>query len=416
MAEIKTLSNGLRIVGEPIPHLRSASVGVWVKAGSMLEGARDNGLSHLMEHMSFKGTSHRNTKQLAEDMDAIGGQVNAATSKTATCYYARVLDDEVGQAMELLADIVCHPAIDKSELEKEKSVVLEEIAMAEDSPEDIIFDKLNEVLYAGGTLSRPILGSSEGISAFTRDDIMAFRDAYYSPKNALVAIAGRFDWDSVLDLAERYFGSWQGGEEAEYPHNAFNNTALHIAVDKKIEQVHLCYGYQGVADEDDASYPLAVFSNILGGGMSSRLFQTIREEHALAYNVFSSPTAYPMAGDFVIYAAATPRNIHKLIAELDNECRKFLSEGITEKELEQTKIQLKTGIVLAQESAFHRMQSMGNNFLVRRRDVPVSEVLAKIDGVSKKDVLEIAAKTMRGMPSVALIGPGAGRLLPKGVL
>ena len=413
MAETKVLSNGLRIVGEQIPHLRSTSVGVWVKAGSMLEEPRESGLSHLMEHMSFKGTAHRNTKQLAEDMDAIGGQVNAATSKTATCYYARVLDEEIGQAMELLADIVRHPAIDESELEKEKSVVLEEIAMAEDSPEDIIFDKLNEMLYAGGTLSRPILGSNDTISALTREDMLLFRSKYYAPNNALVSIAGHFDWDNVLELAKKHFGTWKGGNEVDYPANAFSFSSARVAVDKDIEQVHLCYGFQGAADEDDASYPLAVFSNILGGGMSSRLFQTIREEHALAYNVFSSPTAYPMAGDFIIYAAATPRNIHKLMKELDGECAKLISEGITEKELEHTKIQLKTGVVLAQESAFHRMNSMGNNFLVRRRDVPVSEVLARIEGVSKEDVLAIAQKTLRGARSVALIGPNASKLLTK---
>ncbi len=410
MAETFTLKNGLRVVAENIPGLSSVSVGVWIKAGSMMELPHERGLSHLMEHMAFKGTTHRTARQLAEDMDALGGQVNAATGRTSTMYYARMLDEELPKGIELLADITCNASMPKEELEKERKVILEEIAMVEDMPEEVIFDLINEALYRGGTLAHPILGDKSGISRYSLAEVLAFKNTYYTPHNALLSVAGHVDIQQLRSLAEEHFGHWQGGTEQMYPDNTVNAAPIVLAVDKQSEQTHLCLGYRGVAEGSADRYALAAFSNILGGGMSSRLFQTIREEHALVYTVFSSPTGYPGCGDFIIYAAATPENASSVVREIHAVCNCLLEEGITGKELEQTKVLLKTNIVLAEESAYHRMQKLGNDELVFKREIPVKEMLDKVDAVTREDVLRLAKQTLSQKPSAALIGPNASKL------
>lgn len=410
MVEIYTLSNGLRIAAERMPFVHSVSIGIWVKAGSMLETEAENGLSHLMEHMSFKGTESRSTRQLAEDMDAIGGQVNAATSRTATTYYARVIEDEMETALELLADILCHPSLCEEELDKERNVVLEEIAMADDSPEEVIFDLANRAIYGDGTLSRTILGEKKNIRRFKRADLLAFRSKYYAPRNTVLSVAGSFDTKKLLAAAERLLGAWQGGEEAVYPLNAANEKPQVIAVNKSIEQMHLCLGFKGLREAHPDSYIMAVMANILGGGMSSRLFQKIREEKGLVYAVFSAPSSYPQTGDMIIYAAATPKNVQEVFAGIRAECMLMASEGVTAKELEQTKVQLKTGVVLSQESSYHLMNKIGGNMLMLGREVPVEEMLKKIDAVTQEDVARLAGQTLTQTASVALIGPKADKI------
>ncbi len=410
MVEIYTLPNGLRVAAEKMPFVHSTAIGIWVKAGSMLETPGENGLSHLMEHMSFKGTERRSARQLAEDMDAIGGQVNAATSRTATTYYARVIEDEMETALELLADILCHPKISEEELDKERNVVLEEIAMADDSPEEVIFDIANRAIYGEGTLSRTILGEKKNIRRFKRADLTAFRSKYYAPRNTVLAVAGSFDTDALLKAAEKLLGSWQGGEEAVYPVNAANERPQVIAVGRAIEQMHLCIGFQGLKEAHPDSYIMAVMANILGGGMSSRLFQKIREEKGLAYSVFAGPSFYPHAGDMMIYAAATPKNVQAVLESIRGEYLLMAKDGVTEKELEQTKVQLKTGVVLSQESSYHLMNKIGGNVLMLGREVPVEEMLKKIDAVTEQDVARLAGQTLMQKASVALIGPKADRV------
>lgn len=410
MVEIHTLSNGLRVAAEKMPFVHSVTIGVWVRAGSMLETAEDNGLSHLMEHMSFKGTENRSTRQLAEDMDAIGGQVNAATSRTATTYYARVIEDEMEKALELLADILCHPALDEEELDRERNVVLEEIAMADDSPEEVIFDLANNAIYGDGTLSRSILGEKKNIRGFGRKDLLDFRRKYYAPRNTVLAVAGSFDMRRLLSAAERLLGAWQGGEEAVYPLNVANEKPRVLAVNRRIEQTHLCIGFTGLKEAHPDSYAMAVMANILGGGMSSRLFQKIREEKGLVYSVFSAPSSYPGTGDLMIYAAATPKNVQAVLDGIRAECLLMAKEGVTGKELEQTKVQLKTGVVLSEESSYHLMNRVGGNMLMLGREVPVTEVLDNINAVTEEDVARLAAQTLLSAPSLALIGPKADKV------
>lgn len=413
MVEVTRLKNGLRVVSEQNEALRSACVGVWVKAGSMLENERNNGISHLMEHMSFKGTEKRTAKQLAEDMDAVGGQMNAATGRANTVYFARVLDTELENTLEILGDMICSPALQREELERERGVVLEEIAMAEDSPEDVIFDKMNEALYGEGTLARTILGTKENIARYQREDLISYREKYYVPENALIAVAGHFDKAALIEWAEKYFGAWTGGGETGYPDNIANASPRVITVDKPIEQVHLCLGWRGVSEGDDAGYALALMSNILGGGMSSRLFQKVREELGLVYSVYTVGAGYPGCGDFDIYAAATPGKAEQVVDAVFRETESFLRGGVTEKELEQAKIQLKTGIVLAQESAYHRMNRIGSSELTFHRYVPVEEVLQKTDAVGREDIMAMARRVFEAPFSAAAVGPKAGKLRKK---
>ena len=379
MIEQFTLPNGLRVLCEQLPHLRSVSMGVWVKAGSILEREHENGLSHLIEHMAFKGTGRRSAKQIAQEMDAVGGYLNAATSKLCTCYYAKVIDENLPLAADILSDIVRFPAIDPKELDKERNVVLEEISMTDDSPEDVAYDLIASAMFGKQPLGQTILGPRELIASYTREDILAFRARHYSPMNTCVAIAGNFDLNQVKDLMAQRFGDWTGGAGEIFPVNAVNQRPQTLTADKDTEQAHICLGYRGKPLGDADAYPMAVFNSILGGGMSSRLFQRIREESAMAYSVYSAPSAYPHCGDFTIYAAVSPRNVKTVLAQIDEETSLLVREGATQEEFDMAKAQLKGGFILGQESAYNRMNSMGSNMALMNRVITTDETIRRID-------------------------------------
>ena len=404
MIEQFTLPNGLRVLCEQLPHLRSVSMGVWVKAGSILEREHENGLSHLIEHMAFKGTGRRSAKQIAQEMDAVGGYLNAATSKLCTCYYAKVIDENLPLAADILSDIVRLPAIDPKELDKERNVVLEEISMTDDSPEDVAYDLIASAMFGKQPLGQTILGSRELIASYTREDILAFRARHYSPMNTCVAIAGNFDLNQVKDLMAQRFGDWTGGAGEIFPVNAVNQRPQTLTADKDTEQAHICLGYRGKPLGDADAYPMAVFNSILGGGMSSRLFQRIREESAMAYSVYSAPSAYPHCGDFTIYAAVSPRNVKAVLAQIDEETSLLVREGATQEEFNMAKAQLKGGFILGQESAYNRMNSMGSNMALMNRVITTDETIRRIEAVTPEDVRRVAAETLGGPRSQAFVG------------
>ena len=401
MIEQFTLPNGLRVLCEQLPHLRSVSMGVWVKAGSILEREHENGLSHLIEHMAFKGTGRRSAKQIAQEMDAVGGYLNAATSKLCTCYYAKVIDENLPLAADILSDIVRFPAIDPKELDKERNVVLEEISMTDDSPEDVAYDLIASAMFGKQPLGQTILGPRELIASYTREDILAFRARHYSPMNTCVAIAGNFDLNQVKDLMAQRFGDWTGGAGEIFPVNAVNQRPQTLTADKDTEQAHICLGYRGKPLGDADAYPMAVFNSILGGGMSSRLFQRIREESAMAYSVYSAPSAYPHCGDFTIYAAVSPRNVKTVLAQIDEETSLLVREGATQEEFDMAKAQLKGGFILGQESAYNRMNSMGSNMALMNRVITTDETIRRIEAVTPEDVRRVAAETLGGPRSQA---------------
>ena len=411
MIEQFTLPNGLRVLCEQLPHLRSVSMGVWVKAGSILEREHENGLSHLIEHMAFKGTGRRSAKQIAQEMDAVGGYLNAATSKLCTCYYAKVIDENLPLAADILSDIVRFPAIDPKELDKERNVVLEEISMTDDSPEDVAYDLIASAMFGKQPLGQTILGPRELIASYTREDILAFRARHYSPMNTCVAIAGNFDLNQVKDLMAQRFGDWTGGAGEIFPVNAVNQRPQTLTADKDTEQAHICLGYRGKPLGDVDAYPMAVFNSILGGGMSSRLFQRIREESAMAYSVYSAPSAYPHCGDFTIYAAVSPRNVKAVLAQIDEETSLLVREGATQEEFNMAKAQLKGGFILGQESAYNRMNSMGSNMALMNRVITTDETIRRIEAVTPEDVRRVAAETLGGPRSQAFVGKKIAKYL-----
>ena len=411
MIEQFTLPNGLRVLCEQLPHLRSVSMGVWVKAGSILEREHENGLSHLIEHMAFKGTGRRSAKQIAQEMDAVGGYLNAATSKLCTCYYAKVIDENLPLAADILSDIVRFPAIDPKELDKERNVVLEEISMTDDSPEDVAYDLIASAIFGKQPLGQTILGPRELIASYTREDILAFRARHYSPMNTCVAIAGNFDLNQVKDLMAQRFGDWTGGAGEIFPVNAVNQRPQTLTADKDTEQAHICLGYRGKPLGDADAYPMAVFNSILGGGMSSRLFQRIREESAMAYSVYSAPSAYPHCGDFTIYAAVSPRNVKTVLAQIDEETSLLVREGATQEEFDMAKAQLKGGFILGQESAYNRMNSMGSNMALMNRVITTDETIRRIEAVTPEDVRRVAAETLGSPRSQAFVGKKIARYL-----
>lgn len=411
MIEQFTLPNGLRVLCEQLPHLRSVSMGVWVKAGSILEREHENGLSHLIEHMAFKGTGRRSAKQIAQEMDAVGGYLNAATSKLCTCYYAKVIDENLPLAADILSDIVRFPAIDPKELDKERNVVLEEISMTDDSPEDVAYDLIASAMFGKQPLGQTILGSRELIASYTREDILAFRARHYSPMNTCVAIAGNFDLNQVKDLMAQRFGDWTGGAGEIFPVNAVNQRPQTLTADKDTEQAHICLGYRGKPLGDADAYPMAVFNSILGGGMSSRLFQRIREESAMAYSVYSAPSAYPHCGDFTIYAAVSPRNVKTVLAQIDEETSRLVRDGATQEEFSMAKAQLKGGFILGQESAYNRMNSMGSNMALMNRVITTDETIRRIEAVTPEDVRRVAAETLGSPRSQAFVGKKIAKYL-----
>lgn len=406
-----TLQNGLRVVCEQLPHLRSVSIGVWVKAGSILESPLENGLSHFIEHMAFKGTHRRSARQIAQEMDAVGGYLNAATSKLCTCYYAKVIDENLPLAADILSDIVRFPAIDEKELNKERNVVLEEISMTDDSPEDVAYDLIDSAMFGAQPLGQTILGPRERIENVSREDMLAFRARHYSPMNTVVAVAGNFDLAHLKDLMEEHFGSWQGNSGEIFPVNLVNASPARLTADKDTEQAHICLGYTGKPLGHSDTYAMAVFNSVLGGGMSSRLFQRIREESAMAYSVYTAPSAYPHCGTFAVYAAVSPKNVKTVLHQIDDELQLLIDKGMTEEEFSMAKAQLKGGFILGQESAYNRMNSMGTNLCLMGRLIPTDETIQRIEAVTREDAQRVAREVLTAARSEAFVGKKIDKLL-----
>jgi len=368
-------------------------------------------MSHFLEHMAFKGTARRSARQIAEEMDAVGGLLNAATGKHCTCFYAKVIDSDLPLTCDILSDITRHAALDNEEIKKEKNVVLEEIAMADDTPEDVVFDLIADAVFHGQPSGMTILGPRENISAFTRGDLKCYQNKHYGPANSVVSVAGNYDIGQLRELMEERFGSWSGESGESFPIEIPNATPLSLSRDKDTEQIHICIGYPGKATGDPDAYPMAVFNNIFGGGMSSRLFQRIREDMGMAYSVYSSPSSYPTCGDFTLYAATSPKHVMKVLKQLDIEMRLLLKDGATTQEFRQAKAQLKGSFILGQESAYNRMNGLGQNMLLLGRLIPEEETIAGIDNVSMEDMRRVAGETLSAKRSMAIVGRKAGKYL-----
>lgn len=407
------LTNGVRVVGEEIPMMRSVSIGVWIGTGSRYETEANNGISHFLEHMLFKGTERFTARELAEVFDGLGGQVNAFTSKEYTCYYAKVLDEHFSVAVDTLSDMLFHSQFAPDEIEKEKKVVIEEIKMYEDTPDELVMDVIADNVYDGHPLGYTILGLESNLKSFGTQDVLTYVADRYRPSNIVVAIAGNVTQARALAEVERLFGGSLPGETADpgLTRPGFTNKSS-VRV-KDTEQVHLCLAAPGLQAGDPRLYALILLNNALGNSPSSRLFQDIREERGLAYSVFSFHSAYLDSGMFGVYAGTSPEHVEDVLTLIAEICGDVALHGLSEEALFKGKEQVKGSMMLSLESTSSRMSRLGKNELLLRREVTLDETLAGITGVTTQDIRTIAREILDQKFALAAVGPVEGLKLDR---
>jgi predicted Zn-dependent peptidase len=404
-----TLANGLRVLTEAMPQVLSTSIGIWVENGSRYESPDESGVSHFIEHLLFKGTRRRTAAQIAEEIDAVGGVLNAFTGKEYTCYYAKVLGQDLPLALDVLADIFLESLFDASEIERERQVVIQEILQAEDTPDDFIHDLFTMRLWEGHPLALPIFGSMHSVSAINRDLLTSFMTARYRAERVFIAAAGRVDHDQLVRDCQRLFApvAGDGRPDAISPPSPH---ALVVNHEKKLEQVHLCLGAPCISQADPRRYALYVLNTALGGGMSSRLFQEVRERRGRVYSIYSFTSSFIDSGYFAIYAGTNADWLEEVIEVTVGELRKIAREGLAPAELARAKSQLKGNMLLGMESTDSRMNRLARNEIYFRRDVPLEELAAGIDAVTNDEVVELAASCFRpDIMAMVVLGDLKGR-------
>ncbi|MEL7461505.1 MAG: pitrilysin family protein [Pseudomonadota bacterium] len=399
------LPNGVRVVTEEMPGLHSASVGVWVTAGGRHERARENGIAHFLEHMAFKGTQRRSAFDIAEEIENVGGYINAYTSREMTAYYARVLENDVDLALDVISDIVLNPAFDPKEIEVERHVILQEIGQALDTPDDIIFDWLQEAAYPDQPMGRTILGPAERIEAFGRDDLAGFVADHYQPGSIIVAAAGAIDPEAVLKRVEATFGAMPAGTLAQPKPAAFRGGEHRVV--KDLEQAHVAFGFEMPGYRDDAIYAAQIFTTAFGGGMSSRLFQEVREKRGLCYTIFAQAGAYADSGMMTIYAGTSGEEVAEL-TELTCDELARAADGLREDELDRARAQIKAGLLMGLESPSNRAERLARMVAIWDRVPDVTETIERIDGVTGADVRALAGKMVETQAALALYGQVSG--------
>lgn len=402
--QISTLSNGLRIVTEHMPGLKSASVGLWVQAGGRHEAAPQNGIAHFLEHMAFKGTARRTSLQIAEAIEDVGGYINAYTSKEMTAYYARCLVADVPLALDVISDIVLNPLFDQKEIETERHVILQEIGQALDTPDDIVFDWLQEVAYPDQPFGRTILGPAERVSTFGQEDLRQFVGQHYGPDQMILSAAGGVDHDSIVTQAEQIFGHLRAlGDSVIQPAQFIGGERREV---KKLEQVHFAMSFEAPGYRHPDVYTAQVYSMAMGGGMSSRLFQKIREERGLCYSIFAQSGAYEDTGSITLYAGTSKAEIGELTRLTVDEMKRA-AEDMTEAEVARARAQLKAGMLMGLESPSNRVERNARLLAVWERVPDIDEAVEKIDAVTTADVRRFAGELGGAKSALALYGPVA---------
>ena len=404
--EITRLPSGLSVVTDRMPHLESASLGVWVGAGSRYERPDEHGISHLLEHMAFKGTRRRSARQIAEEIEAVGGDLNAATSTESTGYFARVLKADVPLALDVLSDILTDSIYDEDELRREQNVIVQEIGAVGDAPDDLVFERLHETAFPRQPLGRSILGTPETVRSFNPARIRAYLARNYRGPDMLVAAAGAIEHGAIVAEAEKRFASFNG-PAAPVPEPAQFGGGTHIET-RDLEQVHIALALHGIPNRDDQLYSLQVFSGVLGGGMSSRLFQEVREKRGLCYTINAFHMPYSDTGLFVLYAgtdaADTPELMRVAIEQVV-----LATEALNETEVARAKAQMKAGLLMALESSEARLGQIARQMLAYGRPIPLDEIVAKVDAVTVSSARAAGRALIgRGKPAIAALGPGSG--------
>ena len=399
--EITTLPSGLRIVTDSMPQLETASLGVWIGAGSRHESDAEHGLSHLLEHMAFKGTKRRSARAIAEEIEAAGGELNAATSSETTAYYARVLASDTGLALDIFGDILTQSLFDSQELEREKSVIISEIGAAEDMPDDLVFDLFTDAAFPDQPIGRTILGTPERVAAFDRHAIEAYLARHYAAPSAIIAAAGAVDHAQIVAQAQSRFTALSP-QSAAPPAPALYRGGEKMPR-RKLEQTHIIVGFEGSSFHHEDEFALHVFTHAIGGGMSSRLFQEVREERGLAYSIYSFFWPYADTGLFGFYAAAAPKDVAALMpVALD--CLAKSAHDLAADEMNRAKAQIKVSLLAALESSSARAEQIARQILFYGRVLPREEIIGRIDALSLEDVRRAGQRALATTPTVAALG------------
>ncbi len=405
------LSNGIRVVAEHIPTVQSVTVSLWMRCGSRDELPHQHGIAHFLEHMLFKGTPTRNATQIAQEIEGRGGVLNASTGKELTFYYARMLSEHLPIAIAVLSDMFLNPLLDPEDIEREKGVILEEMRMIEDTPDEILHDLIAEYHWQGHPLGRRIIGTPETVSAFTREHLTEFIQTHYRPERTVVSVVGNFETDTLMNELERTLGAWNPSSntpapvsDSTPPHKS-NPTAEPIVVPREVEQVHFAIAYDGVSFHDERRYAQAVLNSLLGGSMFSRLWQEVREKRGLAYEIGSYASPASDGGMFVIYGGTSEQGYAAVLSLVQTEINRLIEEAPPEEEVTSARNQLKGHRVLALESTQARAELIGSEMLMRGRVVPPEEVIANIDAVTPETIHRLAQELFQQSPTQVAIVP-----------
>ena len=405
MFNLYTLDNGLRVVTEYIEHVNSISVGIMVQNGSRNETEDENGISHFIEHMFFKGTDKRSAKDIVQEIENIGGQINAYTSKETTCYYLKALNTQMDLCLDVLSDMILNSKFDEEEIEKEKGVIIEEINMSEDNPEDVLDEIHSKAIFGSNSLSYPILGTIDGIKTFSRDKIKKYIKEHYTPYNSVISICGKFDKDDLKKKLEDYFGEWNTGNVYNPQYNTPSLLKDSSYTEKQIEQLHINLGLQGLPYADNKAYSLLLLNNVFGGGASSILFQKVREELGLCYTVYSYPQTYLGVGTLNIYTGLSKQFADKALEVIDKELKEFSNKGICDKTLNINKEKIKASYILGLESTSSRMFSNAKSVLLQNKVKTQEDVIDRINKISNDDINYVLERCFKpGIISSAYVG------------
>ncbi len=397
-----TLNNGLRVITAERPQIETVSLGIWVNTGSAAESAENNGISHFIEHMVFKGTKKRNSLQISEDIENVGGATNAYTSRHFTCFYAKMLKGDVELAADVLCDFITSPVFDHEEMVKEKEVVVQEIKQSTDAPDDLVFDYFQESAFPNQATGRTILGTPELVRGFTKEQMFEYMRTHYTADNMVVVAVGNVNHEAFVKMIEERMALVNAQRDFVADKQMYiGGSRLEC---KKIEQTHLVLGFEGASYQDKDYYQYSVLSTIFGGGMSSRLFQEIREKRGLVYTINSFNQALEQTGVFGIYAGTTPKELHELLPVVTDEIKKIINEPVSDVELNRAKTQIKASLLMSLESSSTTAEIVARQMLLFKRVIPTDEIVAKIEAISKDDLQALAQKIFTSTPTYALLG------------
>lgn len=400
---LSILKNGVRVITDYLPEIESVAIGVWADVGTRHEDMAHNGVAHMVEHMLFKGTPTRSAIDIGEQIEDVGGQMNAYTSREVTAYYVHLLKEDAGLALDVISDMLQHATFPEDELEKERDVILQEIGMNNDTPDELIFDNYQETAYRAQALGAPILGSAAIVSNMTKQTLQDYVRRFYTPSRLVVSCAGGREHEEVVKMAEDYFAAVPKNSSQNYEIASY--TGGEHRMEKDLEQSHVVLGFKGVSKNDDRYYAAQLLSTLFGGGMSSRLFQEVREKRGLVYTVYSSHTGFHDCGQMEIYAGTGPEKLKELMPVFIDEIQKLMQESVSESELSRAKAQIRAGILMSRESMMSRANRQAKHLINFGMPVDIQAILEKVEAVRVEDIRQISQTIFSGLPTLAGLGP-----------